>query len=284
MNEDSTGALFLFGAITALVLIIGWKRGFFSHSFEEKWIVPIRLVHVLAVFLIYFGIAILVMPFIRTFFIPTKLSPLSLNCWLNFLNSTLIASGIAWFTWKTRPPLWPRIWQRDVPAYKKDVETAIFAWVIAFPLVLFLSQFLDLLVTHLTHATELPDQLAVHFLKMTFSQPFYFFLTVTTVVFFAPLIEETMFRGLLQSFIRQHLGSKQAIGITSLLFAFFHYSPEQGLGNVPIIGALFVLALFLGYLYEKRGSLLAPITLHAVFNAISVANLYFLGGFPKGPL
>ena len=105
-----------------------------------------------------------------------------------------------------------------------------------------------------------------------------------TIILLAPLIEEILFRGFLQTFIRQHLGSRQAIGITSLLFALFHYAPEQGLGNIPIVGSLLVLALFLGFVYEKRGSLLAPITLHACFNSISVLNLYFLGGFPQSPI
>ena len=117
---------------------------------------------------------------------------------------------------------------------------------------------------------------------MTFAHPSLFVLTISTIVIFAPVIEELLFRGFLQSFIRQHLGSKQAICITSVLFAFFHYSSEQGIGNLPIIISLFVLSLFIGFIYEKRGSLAAPIALHAIFNAVNVVNLYFLGGMPGG--
>lgn len=129
---------------------------------------------------------------------------------------------------------------------------------------------------------QLPDQVAVKFLKMTFEYPLYLLLSVFSIVVLAPLIEETLFRGFLQTFIRQHLGSKQAIWITSACFSFFHYSSEQGLGNIPIIGSLFVLALFLGYLYERQGTLIAPMALHASFNAISVMNIYFFGGYAGG--
>ena len=91
-----------------------------------------------------------------------------------------------------------------------------------------------------------------------------------------------LFRGFLQTYIRKHLGPKQAIVITSLCFSFFHYASGQGLGNIMIITSLFVLALFLGFLYEKQGSLLAPMVLHASFNTISVINLYLFGEFTSG--
>jgi membrane protease YdiL (CAAX protease family) len=37
--------------------------------------------------------------------------------------------------------------------------------------------------------------------------------------------------------------------------------------------SLFVLALGLGYTYEKSGSLLRPIFMHALFNGINVAGV-----------
>ena len=163
-----------------------------------------------------------------------------------------------------------------------DIWFALFAWSIAFPLVLFFSQALELLIYSIFNIKSLPDQVAVKFLKMTFENPVYLLLSVTSIVVLAPIVEETLFRGFLQTFIRQHLGSRQAVLITSALFSFFHYSSEQGLGNIPIIGSLFILALFLGYLYERQGSLIAPMALHASFNAISVMNIYFLGGFSVG--
>jgi len=113
---------------------------------------------------------------------------------------------------------------------------------------------------------------------MTFGYPLYLVFAILTIGVFAPIIEEILFRGFLQSWIRQHLGSKQAILITSLLFAFFHYSPEQGIANITIIASLFVFSLFIGFVYEKQGMLASPIMLHSLFNAINGCNLYFFGG------
>jgi membrane protease YdiL (CAAX protease family) len=55
--------------------------------------------------------------------------------------------------------------------------------------------------------------------------------------------------------------------LTSLFFAGLHYA--QWPAPVP----LFLLALVLGYVYQRTGSLWAPLTLHACFNAVSTILL-----------
>ncbi|HEY8749510.1 MAG TPA: CPBP family intramembrane glutamic endopeptidase [Tepidisphaeraceae bacterium] len=59
-----------------------------------------------------------------------------------------------------------------------------------------------------------------------------------------------------------------AILITSALFAIIH-----PIWSAPII---FLLAIFLGYAYERTGNLWVPITMHAMFNTVS--TLLFLAG------
>ena len=92
------------------------------------------------------------------------------------------------------------------------------------------------------------------------------------------ILEEFLFRGVLQNFLKKYFKRDVSIIITSLVFAFFHYSPSQKLSNISIIGSLFVLACFLSFLYERQKSLFAPIFLHATFNAISIINLIFIKG------
>lgn len=96
-------------------------------------------------------------------------------------------------------------------------------------------------------------------------------LTVSAVVL-APLVEEMLFRGLLQSFLTTLLSSSSrspvtgkwsAIFITAGIFAMFH-------GNWQHWPALFVLASCLGYIYERRNSLLIPILIHAMFNGFMI--------------
>ena len=101
-------------------------------------------------------------------------------------------------------------------------------------------------------------------------------LIVVVAVIVAPVLEELLFRGLFQTAIRsffeagsglRRIASSRiwfAIIVSSVLFALMHANP----GHWP---ALFVLGIGMGYAYEKSGSLLQPIFIHAFFNAITIA-------------
>jgi len=81
----------------------------------------------------------------------------------------------------------------------------------------------------------------------------------------APLAEEVLFRGLLQSMARQYTRRPWlAILIVSPLFAAVHASQWTA------IPALLFLSIVLGYNYERTGRLLPCIVAHAGFNAIFV--------------
>ena len=114
---------------------------------------------------------------------------------------------------------------------------------------------------------------------------------VTVAVVVAPLLEEMLFRGLIQTAIgnwllvigqRPPLATHQspitihqlpftslrpwlAIIMSSGLFAIMHANA----GHWP---ALFALSVCLGHAYEKSGSLFRPIFIHAFFNAISITD------------
>ncbi len=282
---NGLGSIIGFGVLTLVVLFVAWKTNYFAFLKEEvKWEFPIRWVHIAIVFAIYFAGVIFLSPLLIAVLrrLLTSSPAIALATWLNFLSSFFILAFIAIYcSILPRNVAW-KIWRRsDRAFFIQDIGFAFLSFIIAFPLVIFINETLDLILSRFFQIVELPDQLAVRFLKMTFEYPRYFFLSLVSITVFAPMLEEVLFRGFLQSFIRQHLGVKSAILITALCFSFFHYSPEQGMSNISIIGSLFPLALFLSYVYEKQGSLFASMVLHACFNSISVLNLYFLGGFPK---
>lgn len=283
MNSE-LGACIAFGILALLLLLMGYRKGFFAFS-GKPWTFPIRFSHLIGAFAIYFITTYLASTLAIAFLRKQILGNyLSYSSWLNFGISVCIFLALALYLGLIPRSISRPILRRPETTHplSEDVWAAFYAWILAFPLVLFLSQALELVIFKVFHVTQLPDQLAVKFLKSTFENPLFFILAFLSIVVLAPLIEETLFRGFLQSYIRQHLGSKQAILITSVCFSLFHYAAGQGLGNISIITSLFILSLFLGFLYEKQGSLLASITLHASFNFISVINLYLFGGFTTG--
>ncbi|MGB0767653.1 MAG: lysostaphin resistance A-like protein [Phycisphaeraceae bacterium] len=94
---------------------------------------------------------------------------------------------------------------------------------------------------------------------------------VLTAVVLAPLIEELVFRGLLQtSLVRLMRGRRwPALLLAAGFFAVIHWAVLVSWhGIVP----LFVLGLVFGYLYERTGSLAPPILAHALFNAMNIAQ------------
>ena len=94
-------------------------------------------------------------------------------------------------------------------------------------------------------------------------------LLVVFAIVIAPVFEEFMFRGFAYPALKQRFGMWRALTLVSTAFAISHL-------HVPSFVPLFVLAMGLGLAYEWTGSLLAPVTMHALFNTIMVLRLFLL--------
>jgi len=79
----------------------------------------------------------------------------------------------------------------------------------------------------------------------------------------APLCEEIVFRGYLYPVMKKFGGMTVAAGCSALIFAAAH-------GNLTALLPLFIFGIVLVFLYEKTGSLWAPIATHFCFNGATV--------------
>lgn len=94
-------------------------------------------------------------------------------------------------------------------------------------------------------------------------------LSVIIAVVLAPIIEETVFRGVLFRAIRDRAGFWTGAVVSSIVFVAVH--PEVLLSQ-PLLGtALFALGLLLAAAYDRTRSLTVVIVGHAVFNGITMA-------------
>ena len=153
----------------------------------------------------------------------------------------------------------------------KDLGLAFTTLLAVWPLVL-AAMTLTILVTRELYGPSyrIPQHEALKLITESGAVRLQVLLTVMAVVV-APLVEEMLFRGLFQTMIRSYLQRPwPAIVLTSLLFATIH----EDRSHWP---SLFVLALGLGYTYEKSGSLLRPILMHALFNGIAIASVLTQG-------
>lgn len=97
----------------------------------------------------------------------------------------------------------------------------------------------------------------------------WWWMVVASVVFGAPVIEEFIYRGFLQTAVSRATGSpRAAIVVTSLLFTLVHV----GIADLRALPILLVLSVGMGIAYERSGRLLTPILVHMLFNATNVAT------------
>jgi membrane protease YdiL (CAAX protease family) len=88
----------------------------------------------------------------------------------------------------------------------------------------------------------------------------------------APVLEETLFRGVILKGLSVTSGATGGLLIAAALFAVVHINPL-------LFPAAFLLGLLLGTVYQRTGSLVASIVMHALYNAGAIA-LAWLPGRP----
>ena len=81
-------------------------------------------------------------------------------------------------------------------------------------------------------------------------------------VLIAPITEEVLFRGVIYRRIRKLFGVRFAIVLSSIIFGLFH-------GNMVQFIYAFLVGLALAFVYERYGTLKAPMLFHIIANASS---------------
>ena len=94
--------------------------------------------------------------------------------------------------------------------------------------------------------------------------------SIMMTVVLAPVMEETLFRGIIQGSISQRYGAIAGITASALMFGAFHVIPQQAVNA-------FVVGLILGYIYYRSGSLSTVMFIHAANNAIAMLMLQVFG-------
>lgn len=122
------------------------------------------------------------------------------------------------------------------------------------------------LLVALTGNDAAPEQVLTGGLMET---PLELALAVMAAVVLAPVAEELLFRGLLHRSLRRRSRIVPATALSSVLFAVVHvdvaFSQPLALVGLTLVGVILAIA------YERTGSLLVPIVIHAVHNAVTIA-------------
>lgn len=168
--------------------------------------------------------------------------------------------------------LWVHKDRMRFSCFAEDFGLGVLTYLIALPIVMAVSQLSDYFTLIITGKPKI-EQLAILYLKMVKESPILLSIALFIILILAPVIEEFIFRGVLYTYLKQKVKRCAALILSSAIFALFHFAPKQGMSNISLLLSLFVFALFLGFLYERQRSMIAPIALHMTFNFISVIRI-----------
>lgn len=97
---------------------------------------------------------------------------------------------------------------------------------------------------------------------------------IVFAVAIAPIVEEFLFRFFLYGVLKRYFGRFLGITVNALLFAAAH-------AHFPSFVPLFVLGSCFTIAYEWSGSILVAMTMHSLFNTVSLTVLAFPEIFPQ---
>jgi hypothetical protein len=278
MISDSIHVILVFGLIGLITNSIAWKKGFYDRRPYPATRVSFR--HVGTLFAIYIGVTYILATYfgalLQKFAQPSP--TVGMVVFLQFVLILLMLVGFYIYCHTQAPGIFVTVWKN--PAVQPptsmlyDFMLGFVTWLIAFPVVQVIGQFFDMLL-FMVFRLESYEQVAVKYLKTTLDTPALTVLALVSIVIIAPVVEEFLFRGALQTYFKRRFQPRTAIVLASTCFSLFHFSPEQGFGNLSLIPSLFVFGCFLGYIYERQGSLYASIGLHMAFNFVSSVRILF---------
>jgi uncharacterized protein len=271
--------------IFLMMLLVAWTYRYFTFPRKsDTSFQPVTGKDVFFAFAIFLCLQLLIIPltfeawlYLSSFGGPKMSLTTALQGWYNIYAVLLSAAGL-FFYLKILPAqvqktIWGAFAFKGWKARLQDFFIACVTWVLSYPLVVAVGQFVGITVLLLYKNVE-PQQVAVQQIKLaSHSQLAALILCVVLIV---PVVEELLFRGFLQNWLKESMKTKYAILLTSLIFSMFHFSPSQEVGNIELIVSLFVLSCFLGFIYERQKSLWASISMHGLFNAISIVLIFIV--------
>lgn len=148
----------------------------------------------------------------------------------------------------------------------------------------FLTAFLPMILIHVYCQQFIPyKHPSIEEVKQNPAPALYLQVALRTIIF-APILEELLFRNLLQGILEVYeriimrslkVGMRWVFGaipilLSSLAFAGMHW--DHGAAAIP----LFPFAMMLGYLYFQTHRLTPSVVAHAMLNLFTMINLWFL--------
>jgi len=149
-----------------------------------------------------------------------------------------------------------------------NIKKGIWAICIAIPCISILEFIVEYIMIDMLHYKPFQQDMSAYleyFSKV--SMPVFYLFSFSCVII-APVVEEIVFRGILQNITVKWFGFFWGLVIPALIFSVLHCEFNEGVSNIALMLSIFPAALFMGYLYSMTGSLHLCILFHSIHNLI----------------
>ena len=106
--------------------------------------------------------------------------------------------------------------------------------------------------------------------------PFASTLLILLAVIVAPISEELFFRGVLFRTMRDRHGFWPAALASAIPFGLVHYVPAPAIDALLLQATMVFTGVGLAWIYDRRGTIVAPAAAHVVFNIVGVVTILAL--------
>ncbi len=247
------------GLVAGLHLVLAWRRGDIESRFNEAVGGPLYI-ETFVIFLCGF-LLVLAVPIVA-FGFNAEATPAA-----GAISEILLWSLVLALLWPVfRGVPWSRFaW--DVGLHKgegmfKEVWCGVLGYLASIPLVI-ATVLITVLVQSLAGVQEEKGPTGYPMFEHppggTWATEF---LMVLSLVVWAPVVEEIIFRGVLYRYLHPRLRWFGAVLATGAVFGFVHPYTASGLVHIAVVGVV------LGLIREWRGSLIAPMVVHFLNNGV----------------
>lgn len=163
------------------------------------------------------------------------------------------------------------VWKDSLSRFFQNTKNCLYMIVVMIIGILIANYALSMIVALLTNTDNSQNQEIVS--QNAVISPLYSFLYTCII---APVMEETVFRAGIFTWIKKHAGFIPAMIISSLAFGMIHVMSSLFTGNFIDFAYLLVYAgigMILAYAYEKSGSVLVSVGIHAGNNFVAFLSM-----------
>ena len=163
---------------------------------------------------------------------------------------------------------WPSVMRLpERGSWRSEISAGVLFGAVLYPLAVFVVGGLVLVVLSalsdepVRSPEQVPEQLSAVGIAVT---------TVYAIVI-APIGEEFFFRGVLFRSLRDRHGFAVGAVGSGIAFGLIHYIPGPAIDALLLMIVMVFTGAALAYIYERRGTIVAPMAAHVTFNVIGLA-------------